>query len=753
VFLVNAQAPVRVSLRTPLSVSISLLISLLLSLPASAAGASPPLFEAQDLAVRFAPSGGGVTLRAARVAWRDASWQIEVLGLDAALRPAKEGKKAFSVGARSIALEGGAPSLGESALTGTFVRAAPGRPWAVPDLALRIGGVRSLSGAIVGPPSPAASKRDEAGIVRVTLASHEGFDLAALSPALGWFGAKGWRASGRARFSVDARVPTRIEAPAQIHADVALRGFAFSSPGNTPDLAADRLNGNLSFAATGTLTPRRIRFALEADAADFEILSGVYYASFAGKTVLARMRGSLEGARVEGLDALFTAPGLGTVRIEGAVGPARKRPGDTLRLRAERLDLARLWTLAVSEPLGDAHRWIAGSTLRGTARLDARWNRLAAGWTLEGLLEGSKIRWERPAARALLDVPEARLPFHVRTPSRHVVPDPATVGPAGYGKIRVARFRAGSWSGENVVLEPLIREGGIRLRGPLVVPFYGGAIRVEDLEGSDIFEEGRRLTFRGHLSRIDLAAFTRGLGLPDFRGTLEGGISEVRIDGDRLRAPGRFETAVFGGTIALSALSVEHLFSTLPRIHMDVAAREVSLREATQALLLGRMSGTLEGSIRGLVIERGEPQAFFADFSVVDRKGVAKWVSADFVEDIATLFGSGNAVSTALNRGVNRLLDRYRYDAFGFTCRLHNDVFYPRGKIRRDGTEYLMWGSWNYVRIVIRDPGRGIPFSFVVRQVRVLSAPTSKLEHRSRTPLNWLWPPSWREPRGPRAAP
>jgi hypothetical protein len=105
-------------------------------------------------------------------------------------------------------------------------------------------------------------------------------------------------------------------------------------------------------------------------------------------------------------------------------------------------------------------------------------------------------------------------------------------------------------------------------------------------------------------------------------------------------------------------------------------------------------------------------------------------------------------VSDTLNRGVNRFIRHYRYDAFGFTCGLRNDVFYPRGKIRRGDVEYLMWGRWNYVRIAIRDPGRGIPFSFMVRQIRTLGASPERVEQRSRTPLNWLWPPSWRSPDG-----
>lgn len=656
--------------------------------------------------------------------------------------------------ARTVALDDGSAPLRDVALSGTLVHAAAGKSWTVPDVLLRIAGRDTLAGAITGPAPPdSTAKRDQGEMLGVDLASRAPLDLATLAPALAWAGAEGWRLSGTVAITVSARVSASGRGPLDVRADLRLRDFGFSSAGDTPELAADKLGGHVSIKAKGTLSPRRLRFDVDAGASDFEFLSGVYYANFAGQTVNLRATGLLRGTRLEGLDAFLGGPGLGTIRIGGAMGTAGMRPGDEIHMEAERMDLGRLWPIAVSEPLGDAHRWIKGSAMRGTARLDARWRRSAPGWTLEGEAEASGLRWERPAGGALLEVPEARLPFHVRSPSRGIVPDPRQVDPSRYGRIRISRFQAGSWKGGEVVVEPLIHEGGLRLREPVVIPFYGGAIRVEDLEGSDLLDPGRRIRFHGHLAGVDLGAFSRGLGLPEFHGRLDGEIPEVRIEGDHLHAPGRFEMAVFDGRIAVSGIEVERLFSGLPRIGMDVSARELSLEHATETLDLGRMSGILEGSIRGLVIERGQPEAFFADFSVVDRRGVTRWVSADFVEDIATLFGSGNAVSETLNRGVNRFIRRYRYDAFGFTCSLKNDVFYPRGKIRQGGAEYLMWGRWNYVRIAIRNPGRGIPFSFLVRQMRTLGASSGKVEQHSRTPLNWLWPPSWGAPSGRRAAP
>ena len=716
--------------------------------PARAVVSAPPVFEAEELIVRFAPVERGVAIRAARLGWRDSLGVIDLRGFEADLRPSRAtGTLMLSARARAMALGADAPPLRDLALQGTLIRGGDRNSWAVPDLLVRIAGRDALAGAITGPTPPAQDRKvDVREAFRIKMASREPLDLASFAPALAWAGAKGWHASGTAEITLDARIlsPGRLEGRAEFR----LRGFGFASPGDAPDLAADRLNGNLSLTAAGTLSPRLLRFELVARASDFEFLSGVYYANLAGQAVEARASGSLRGTRLEGLRALLSAPDLGTLRMTGAIAPGNARPGDEVRLEAERLDLERLWPLAVRDPLGDAHPWIKGSAMLGTGRLEAHWRKLASGWTLEGIAETRGLRWERPAAPALLDVPEARLPFHFRSPPPHTFPDPQVVDRSRYGQIRVARFQAGNLRGAGVLVEPLIHDAGLRLRGPVVIPFFGGLIRVEDLEGSGLLEPGRRIRFHGHVSGVDLGAFTKGLGLPELHGSLAGEIPEVRIDGDHLRAPGHFETAVFGGRVTVSGLEVRRLFSGLPRIGMDVKARELNLEQATQALSLGRISGILEGSIRGLVIERGQPESLLADFSVVDRKGVSRWVSADFVEDVATLFGSGNAVSQTLNRGVNRFFTRYRYDAFGFTCSLKNDVFYPRGKIRRDGLEYLMWGRWNYVRIAIRDPGRGIPFSFLVRQMRTLGSSSAEIEQRNRTPLNWLWPPSWRTPKG-----
>jgi hypothetical protein len=687
------------------------------------------------------PAAGGMAISAARIAWRGGrKWSFEVRGLRAE-RPASPapGRQPLALRARSVRIGETASPLSGVALSATLVTSGSERTFVVPDLTLSFAGGGGITGTLEGPPRDAAGRSRAIGM---KLASSAPIDLAALAPALAWVGAEGWSASGRARFTIAGSASLEGDRAVDLRADLNLSSGGFSAPGEVPSVVAEKIDGRIALVARGPLSPRSLRVEMTGDAGGFEILSGVYYASFAGRRVIWNASGKLEGRRIAGLDARARIPEVGDLHLSGDAALAGSRLTGKLALEIARIDLARLYPLAVSEPLGDAHPAIAGTSMRGVARVSARLQSARSGWTLEGRLDGDGVVLARGGSGFLLDMPEVRLPFHFVKPSPDAVPA-AEPGREGAGRVYVARFRAGSWQGGKVLLEPVIRDGGIRLREPLHLPFYGGAIRIENLRGRSILEPGRRITFNGKVSGVDLLLLTKGLGLPEFRGRLDGAIPDVEIRGDRLAAPGRFTTRVFQGEVEVAGVEIEKLFSSLPRIRMDVAVREVELEEATRALKLGRMGGVLVGTIRNLVIERGQPAAFEADFETVERPDHDQWVSADFVKDVATLFGSGNAVSGALNRGVNRFIQKYRYDAFGFTCALRNDFFFPRGKIHKDGVEYLMWGRWNYVRIAVRDPGRGIPFSFMLRQVRTLAADSEKIEYQSDSPLEWIWVPGW----------
>jgi hypothetical protein len=236
--------------------------------------AAPPLFEADALSIlRAGPRGleiraeriDGVTRRACSPGVSSGAFGPERL---------LEGS-AVDRGA-NLTPRAGAPPLRDISVTGTLVDALAGKPWAVPDVLVRIAGRHALAGAITGP-APAASEaeRDRGGTLGIDLSSPEPLDLATFSPALTWVGAEGWRASGTAAITVSARLSASGRGPCDARAKLSFRGFGFSSPGDTPELAAEKLDGHFSVTAGGTLSPRRLRLDVTAGASGFEFLSGV----------------------------------------------------------------------------------------------------------------------------------------------------------------------------------------------------------------------------------------------------------------------------------------------------------------------------------------------------------------------------------------------------------------------------------------------------------------------------------------------
>ena len=699
---------------------------------------APALLEISGLVVRLAPPGGGIAIGADRIAWSSGSRRLDIRRLSASLTPrdARGARRGIMrLGVLTLSPDAGAIEGLQLAAT---IAPRGAEAWALTGLRIDLGRTGTLTGAI---DLPALHTTEP---WRVVLASRGSLDTAPLAPALAWFGARGWHLLGRA--AVDLAVSGGGPAGRfALKTELTLTGVAFSGPESAAGIAVDNLGAHLSVSAEGTLAPREIRWSARADAGGFELLAGVYYADLAGETILGRASGKLSGSRLADLDIRVSSPWMALAQIRGRVDRLAPHPQGRLSLEIQEADLERLYRLAVSEPLGDAHPALRGSRMRGRVALHADWEGTGSGWTLEGDVNGRRIAFERSATKLFLEVGLIHLPFHFSAPTPGIVPTAASLSKSDYGTINISHFRAGAWEGGPVVIRPAIRESGLRLRDSVAIPFFHGTVRIDDLEGRDLLAARRHLRFRGRVTRVDLGAFTQGIGLPKFQGVIDGEIPLVRIDGNHLSAPGRFATDVFGGSVAVSGIEVDALFSSLPRIGLDLDAREIRLNEATRALEMGHMSGVLAGSIRGLVIERGQPAAFYADFDTVDRPGVSKWVSADFVRDVATLFGNGNAVSNALNRGVNRFVERYRYDAFGFTCRLENDLFYPRGKIHRNGTEYLIWGRWNFVRIALRNRGRGIPFSFMVRQIHALAS-SQPIRREHRTPASRFWPFGGRDP-------
>lgn len=225
---------------------------------------------------------------------------------------------------------------------------------------------------------------------------------------------------------------------------------------------------------------------------------------------------------------------------------------------------------------------------------------------------------------------------------------------------------------------PLRSEAGaLAFRAPVTVPLMGGTLRFEDVVARPpAGDAGLDLRFALQLDGIDIARVAKALDLPAFQGTLSGRIPRARYAGERLAFDGGLSMELFGGRVDFSALSLERPFGTAPSLSADIALDDLDLLRLTEVLDIGRITGRLDGTLRGVRLVDWTPVAFDARFrtdaAAAARAGVRQRISQRAVQDISSV-GDASFVSSLQGQLIG-LFDDFGYARIGIGCRLANEV-------------------------------------------------------------------------------
>lgn len=220
-------------------------------------------------------------------------------------------------------------------------------------------------------------------------------------------------------------------------------------------------------------------------------------------------------------------------------------------------------------------------------------------------------------------------------------------------------------------------DGELRLREPVTVPAFGGALRFEDLvlrppSGG----QGLRLGFGLDVQQLDLGAIAKALGLPAFQGQLSGRIPSARYEDERLAFDGGLDVQLFGGKLHVSQLSLERPFGVAPSLGADLVLDDIDLRALTGVFDFGSIDGKLDGRIDGLRLVDWTATAFDAelhtDAAAARRAGVGQRISQRAVQDISSV-GDASFVASLQGRLI-ALFDDFGYRRIGISCRLANEV-------------------------------------------------------------------------------
>jgi hypothetical protein len=170
-------------------------------------------------------------------------------------------------------------------------------------------------------------------------------------------------------------------------------------------------------------------------------------------------------------------------------------------------------------------------------------------------------------------------------------------------------------------------------------------------------------------------------------------VPRVEYRDRQLSFGGDLEARVFDGRIVGRNLRLQDPLGRWSRLFAEVTLENLDLSLVTDTFTIGSITGRLEGEVRQLELFAWSPVAFDATLRTPPGDRSAHRISARAIGNISNIGGGGGGVYGALQSGLFRLFDTYRYDRLGIRCRLENDVCLMSGIEPVGAGYYLLKGK------------------------------------------------------------
>jgi hypothetical protein len=255
-------------------------------------------------------------------------------------------------------------------------------------------------------------------------------------------------------------------------------------------------------------------------------------------------------------------------------------------------------------------------------------------------------------------------------------------------------------------LEFRTRGLGFELTKPARLPVFDGALVVNTLNTRHLGDETAELDFDATIEPISMKLLSRAFGWPELNGQLGGRVPGLTYRNRVLTVDGDLVASVFDGSIVGRGLKIENPLGPWPRLFADVTARRLDLSLVTNTFEIGSITGRLDADVMGLELFNWSPVSFDARLYSTPEDASKRMISAKAITSISNVGGGGGTVTQALQSGVLKFFDDYRYDRIGIACRLENDVCTMSG-IEPAGMGYYLVRGRGLPRIdIIGNQGR-----------------------------------------------
>lgn len=498
----------------------------------------------------------------------------------------------------------------------------------------------------------------------------------------------GWRG----RLDVDAVLQGRDLQPSRLQASLALQQGAWSS--------ADGLQAGEGLSARLRLTARR-----------------------SGRAWQGRLQGDWPAGQLYS-DPLFVDLGKQPLHLDTAL----RWPDDgALQLTGLKLSLGRLLSLAGRATLPPA------APLQGDAELALQVPDLAALYPvlLQPLAYGGALGDLELAGTAALDLDwrgGRAQAVVLRLDGLHLDDRGGRFGL--YGLDGVLHWQAAGesapsrlqWQGGHLFRVNFgasetrldLAGGRLRLRRPLALPLLEGTLRIPSLtlDGLDTGHPAWRAALQAE--DLSLQALSQALHWPVLAGSLSVKIPAVHYADGLLALDGELQAQAFDGTVRVSGLELREPLGPAPLFKAEASLRGLDLEQLTRTFDFGRITGRLDGDVRGLQLVGWQPVAFDAELRTPPDDDSRHRISQRAVENLTAL---GNNGAVALSGTFLRFFESFSYDRLRLQVKLSGQIAELDGIAHPDGGYYLVKGA-GLPRIDVIGRNRQVAWRDLIKRLR-----------------------------------
>lgn len=486
----------------------------------------------------------------------------------------------------------------------------------------------------------------------------------------------------------------------------------FSSSDGTK--AGQGIEGKVVLKIRPSSSDKKVNFELSSDVGEGEFLWGRYYKDFSGERIKFDSQGSFFlnfSSYLEfygSLDIFRT----GEYNISGLI----QKDKTIFTLKAHKISHSKILSI-FKDYLSQNYPSFSNTQFDGSSQLEMIIVRKAGKINIEGVFEIKNTSLNIPDKSMSLNQLSLILPFDLFYPSPPEYLQGDMKKENGYLKIGILEKDKIKLEGLSFPL--VLSRNDLNISEDVVINLFGGKLKISNFKARDILSSSRRFIFSLGVQGADISLFSQGLKEMGISGLLEADFPEIRYQDGALYFQGGTVIEIFGGEVEVTNLLVRDIFSKTRNISGDIIFKDIDLEKVTENIKIGKMTGIVEGSIRNLEIEYGQPSRFILDIDSVKRRGVQQKISVDAVENISILGTGSEGIGKILKSGIRSFFKEYPYSKIGIRCTLENDKFSIRGKIHSGGTEYLvrrafLWG----IDVVNQNPDNIISFKDIQERIK-----------------------------------